>query len=112
MLKQLAGAVLIGVAAALVFVALTRPARAQVLFDCSYLAELMRRAATYRDAGAEVEKTVEVFLAHEIPPSRPHGEALAREIRRVWREDLSEHQAEQATFWRCRAQLGDMGAAL
>jgi hypothetical protein len=112
-LKQIAGAVLAGVAAALVLASWSPRLQAEpVLFDCHYLAELARRGATYRDAGADVEKTIGVFLSHEIPPTRPHGEALARELRRVWLEGKSEEEVAVAAFLRCQRQLGDMGRGI
>jgi len=79
-----------------------------VVFDCRQLAELMERLSSYRDAGAELDRTLAVIRLRIETPEQ-HWQAIRREARLVWTEGLPGEAAMQRTYDRCRARLGDMG---
>lgn len=80
-------------------------------FDCADLAMLIGGAADFRDAGADLEKTLAIARersgGHQ---GNAEHRVLEREIRRVWQEQLPRRRAIAMLYKRCRAQLGDMGA--
>lgn len=108
-----AAAVLIGLAAALVlWLILPREARGQtVVFDCFDLARAIAAATDFRDAGADLEKTVRIARTRSSENGEPDQkiEVYEREIRRMWTEKKKRGAAVRSIYNRCRQQLGDMG---
>lgn len=107
-------AILLGlVAAILLYVISPREARAApVLFDCADLAQGIASAADFRDAGADLEKTVR--LARERSKENgitddPRLDVFEREIRKLWAEKKRRGAAVRDVYKRCRDQLGNMG---
>lgn len=101
-------ALLIGAAIGLVcYASFARAAKVNI--DCSSLAQAVSSAAAFRDADANLEKTLAIFKRLNEDASRDEFAVLEREIRRVWREGLSQDEAALAIYKRCKDQLGDMG---
>jgi hypothetical protein len=85
-------------------------ARAEPIeFDCAALATGIAMAADFRDAGADLEKTVRLARQRNSDASPEQLAVIDREIRRLWREKRTREASTPAVYKRCRAQLGDMG---
>jgi hypothetical protein len=100
-------AAIIGLVLALALHAGKVRAQEPVSFDCQSLAGVISQAVNYRDAGANVNRTVAVFL-RKLKLPKGHAAVLEREIRRMWRERLDEDDAGFAIFKRCIEKNGDM----
>ena len=89
--------------------AMERP-KGGVVFDCRQLASAVEAMAIFRDAGADVDKTVDILFAQvKRRTAAPRWAVIEREIRRMWIEPLSGPEAGFALYQRCQAKLGDMG---
>lgn len=98
------------IAGAIALVVWATPVRAeQVDFDCVDLAIIVASAADFRDAGAQLDKTLAIARVRNSERSRAHLAVIEREIRRVWDEKRSRRLATLSVYRRCIAQLGDMG---
>lgn len=103
------GAVLIGLAAALVLWLIAPPARAEgVVFDCADLAGAAGQIADFRDVGGDLDKTL-ALLRERVKSAPAHLEVLERETRRIWKAGKRRSVVVADVYKRCRQQLGDMG---
>lgn len=111
--ERMAGALLavvVGVAGALVlWLVMPRDARSAPIFDCVDIASQAGAAADFRDAGADLEKTVRIARLRNAFRTSAEMNVIEREVRRVWREQLPRKHAVANLYKRCRRGLGDMG---
>jgi len=99
-----------GIAVLLVFyaaLALAQDNAARI--DCQEFGRVIAAVAVFRDAGADIDKTVALFRRMNPQIPAPRWALVEREVRRMWREALPADEAGFSLYLRCQAQLGDMG---
>ena len=77
--------------------------------DCQEFGRVIAAVAVFRDAGADIDKTVALFRRMNPQIPAPRWALVEREVRRMWREALPADEAGFSLYLRCQAQLGDMG---
>jgi len=76
---------------------------------CASLAQVIERAATYRDVDASRDKFIAYVERLMAAASEEQRAIVRRELRRLWTERKPAAEAAFAVYRRCVAQLGDMG---
>lgn len=103
LLRPLVGWVLgIALVVALVLAApsLGRAEPAPVLFDCQSFGKLIGGVMTYREAGASLGKTLQLYH-RKLNLPKQYAAIVEREIRRAWKEGQAEDDAAFTAFKRC-----------
>lgn len=106
------GASVVLILVAGIFAAWAVSARADegpVAVKCANLAQVIERAATYRDVDANRDKFVAYVERLMAAASEEQRAVVRRELRRLWAERRPGAEAAFAVYRRCVAQLGDMG---
>lgn len=107
MIRQALTALGIGVAGALVLAVALRDVHASPV-DCHDFAMAAGSAADFRDAGADLEKTIRVARDRSKDRTQAELALLEREIRRVFRDKKPRRPLIAETYRRCRAARGAM----
>lgn len=100
--------VLILVLAGMLAILWPRMAVAAISFDCHDIAMLAGGAADFRDAGAEVEKTVRISRLRHGDRTAGELAVIEREVRAVFKEKKQRRQVIAETYRRCRSRRGAM----
>jgi hypothetical protein len=80
-----------------------------VQVNCRELAQLASSVSWAREMGAKEDRVVADLRKRNSIAGQAYGEAIAREMRRVWRTGLPIEEAGQYAYDRCTARLGDIG---
>lgn len=109
-LGAIAASVLGLVLALVLAVIYPRAAHAQK-FDCHDLAMVGGAAVDFRDAGAQLEKTVRIARARNADRTQAELAVIEREVRRAFESKATRREAIAELYKRCRKFGGDMGRA-
>lgn len=82
--------------------------RAAVRFDCHDFAMVAGSAADFRDAGADLEKTLMVVRERSKDRTQAELSLIEREVRLVFREKKKRSRVIAELYRRCRASRGSM----
>ncbi len=97
-------ALVVGAAIGLVVYA----SQARAAFDCHDFAMIAGSAADFRDAGADMGRTVKIARARNIDRTQAELALIEREVRRVFRERKTRRLEISQVYRRCRASRGSM----
>lgn len=78
------------------------------VFDCHDIAMLAGGAADFRDAGADLEKTIRISRLRHADRTAAELAVIEGEVRKAFREKKHRRQVIAETYRRCRSRRGAM----